>query len=360
MFTKSIGNMKKTISIGKISIHIDVCVFKRKSEEEVKGSQRTKDSLEEAANKFIEAARLERRPSTVSNYLSALRSFQRFLGGRDISCHEVTAPLIRQYGKWLGDNGVCPNTQSCYMRSLRRVMKGCGIDTSTLFSNVFTGNARTVKRAAAARDIERLQRLQPKEGSFALLARDLFLFSFYALGMPFVDIAYLRPEQISDGYLTYHRRKTGQTIRVKIEPCMQQIIDRWSGAMRNRGTEKRGCKGSPYVFPLLSTTDPVEADRQRRQMLNRHNKALKKLGREAGVGCRLTSYTPRHSWATMAYSRSIELPVISQALGHNNPQTTLIYIRELDAQRLDKANHCVISTVSRGQHAIANTMRNAS
>ena len=62
--------------------------------------------MEDAALRFIEAARLERRPSTVSNYLSALRSFHRFLGGKDIGCHEVTAPLIRQYGKWLGDNGV--------------------------------------------------------------------------------------------------------------------------------------------------------------------------------------------------------------------------------------------------------------
>lgn len=340
--------MKKTIVIGRICISIGICISRKEKEKSHK-KKRRKDSLEKAALRFIADAGKERRPSTVNNYLSALRSFQRFLGGKDIGCKEVTAPLIRQYSKWLGDRGVCPNTQSCYMRSLRRVMKGCGIDTGGLFCDVFTGNARTVKRAAAPKDIERLQQLQPREGTFALLSRDLFLFSFYALGMPFVDMAYLRADQISDGYLTYHRRKTGQTVRVKIEPCMQQIINRWSGVGRNKGTEESGCKSNPYVFPLLTTTAPAEADRQRRHMLSRYNKALKKLGRQAGVECRLTSYVPRHSWATLAYSRSIELPVISQALGHNNPQTTLIYIRELDAQRLDKANHSVISTVNRRQ-----------
>ena len=53
-----------------------------------------------------------------------------------------------------------------------------------------------------------LGQLKPRRGAFMALARDLFLFSFYALGMPFVDMAYLRHEQISGGYLTYNRRKT--------------------------------------------------------------------------------------------------------------------------------------------------------
>ena len=298
----------------------------------VNNKRREDNSFRAAADRFIEAARLERRPSTVDNYRTAVRSFQRFLGGRDIGCGDVTDATIRQYAKWLGDEGVCPNTRSCYMRSLRRVMTGCGIDTAGLFSGIFTGNAKTRKRAIDAADIDKLARLSLQQGTFRAMARDLFLFSFFALGMPFADMAYLRKEQVSDGYLTYHRRKTGQTVRVRVEPCMQQIIDRYSR------------DDSPYLLPLLTGGDAATADRQRRRMLNRYNRTLKVLARQAGITCHLTSYTPRHSWATLAYSRSVDLPVIAQALGHTNPQTTLIYIREIDTERLDNANRMVINS----------------
>lgn len=315
------------------SITFALTISRQKKERKENEKKTAADSFMAAANNFIEEARLERRPSTVNNYRAALHSFSRFQGG-DTGSRDITAATIRRYAKWLDDRGVCPNTTSCYMRSLRRIMTGIGIDTTGLFKDVFTGNARTAKRAAEAADIKRMEQLKPRKGPFMALARDLFLFSFYALGMPFVDMAYLRHEQISGGYLTYNRRKTGQTVRVKIEPCMQRIIDRWS--------KQRHRAASPYVFPILTTEEPATADRQRRQQLNRYNRALKALASQAGINTRLTSYTPRHTWASMAYSKNVELPVITQAMGHTNPQTTLIYIREIDCQRLNKANQAVI------------------
>lgn len=52
-------------------------------------------------------------------------------------------------------------------------------------------------------------------------ARDLYLFSFYAQGMAFVDIVLLKKVDICNGVLTYSRHKSKQLIRIAVTPQMQ-------------------------------------------------------------------------------------------------------------------------------------------
>jgi integrase len=80
-------------------------------------------------------------------------------------------------------------------------------------------------------------------------------------------------------------------------------------------------------------------------MLNRYNRSLKTLARKAGVTRRLTSYTPRHTWASVAYDQNVDLSVISKALGHTNTQTTLTYIKEISDNRLAEANHLIVGRI---------------
>ena len=68
-----------------------------------------------------------------------------------------------------------------------------------------------------------------------------------------------------------------------------------------------------------------------------------RLSFKAGLRHSLTSYVARHSWASMAYTSNVDLSVISKALGHTSPKTTLTYIREIDDCRIDEANVAIIS-----------------
>ena len=264
--------------------------------------------------------------STSDNYLTAIRSFQQFLR-EELPTSFVDNNLMKQYERWLREHHLCMNTISCYMRSLRSLAsKVYGRKMRDMFSEVYTGRAETEKRALQKSDIIKIQEVKLKQGSFIALVRDLFLFSFYALGMPFVDMAFLRKEQISDGQIVYYRHKTGQRISLKIEPCMQKIIYRYQ------------TQNSCYVFPLLTTLDPDKAYEQYQEKLNRYNHELKHLAKLSGITKNLTSYVARHSWASAAYSDNVDLSVISKALGHTNPQNTLIYLRQIDDQRIQKAN----------------------
>ena len=270
--------------------------------------------------------------STLENYKTALRAFSRYLK-QDVNIANINQTLIKGFERWLRDQNLCLNTVSCYMRSLRSLLNRLDSENkSRAFESVYTGRARTEKRAVSEADVCCLKQVKLRPDSFLCLVRDVFLFSYYALGMPFVDIAFLRRSQINDNLLTYHRHKTGQRIVIPLEHCMKEIISRYKS-------------DNEYVFPLLHSLEPQKAYNEYLRMLNRYNRALKTLAIKAGVTQRLSSYTARHTWASVAYNQNVDLPVISKALGHTNPQTTLTYIRGINDDRLAQANHKIVNRI---------------
>lgn len=276
------------------------------------------------------------RYSTARNYRTALHSFMDFCRHNQVKLSDLTSTLISDYERWLKGK-VTMTTLSCYMRTLRAiynkaVIEGLVADKSP-FARSYTGYPKTEKRSLSIDDIRKLYRLPLKQGTFSCLVRDIFLFCIFACGIPFVDVAFLRKSQISDGYLTYHRRKTNQKVRLRLLPCAQQIIDRYQTA------------DSEYVFPFLNRSNPEEAYKQYKEKLCYYNKVLKRIGEKAGVSRKLTSYVSRHSWASMAYDQNTEVSVISKGLGHTSSNTTLIYIKGIDDVRLDEANQKIIQQI---------------
>ncbi|MST85389.1 site-specific integrase [Prevotellaceae bacterium LKV-178-WT-2A] len=250
---------------------------------------------------------------------------------------DLSPELMAGYSQWLRQHGISMNTVSCYLRSLRaiynKVVKQYRLEDRKPFNDLFTGHAKTVKRAATDDDIKRLQTMILLKQSALQLSRDIFLFSLYAQGMPFVDIAFLHKEQIQDGMIIYERHKTGQQIIVQIEGCMQEIIDRYSKA------------DSDFVFPIITTHNPAQAYKQYQSSLRTYNRNLHKLEKVAELKRSLTSYVVRHTWASIAYDTNIDLAVIASALGHTNTNTTRIYIRDINNRRLAEANKKVLGRI---------------
>ena len=290
--------------------------------------------LESAANE-VEHLKTSLSVSTVENYKTALRAFSRYLE-HDVSVESIDQNLIKGFERWLRDENVSLNSISCYMRSLRSLLNRVGAENqSDAFKGIYTGRAKTEKRAISEADIISIKQIELPPHKFQYLVRDVFLFSYYALGMPFVDVAFLRRSQISGDKLVYHRHKTGQRIVVPLDPCIMEIIERYKS-------------DSPYVFPLLKSTIPQKAYLEYLVMLNRYNRSLKSLAKKAGLNVRLTSYTARHTWASVAFASNVDTPVISQALGHTNTQTTLTYIKEINDDRLAKASHDINNRIKKG------------
>ena len=281
---------------------------------------------------LVDGAKAEGRYKTAANYLTAARSWSKYVAGDDWRFSEMDATKVEGYQRWLAQQGICQNTISAYMRALR-VMYHRLLNDRLPFDKVFTGRAKTAKRSITEQEILRLKALQLPEGSSLSLARDLFIFSFYAMGMPFVDIAYLKKSQIQQGFIKYARHKTGQPIQVTLLPQMRLIIDRYISP------------DSEYVFPILSATAPDAQHKQYSSSLRLYNHSLYRLSELAGFSHPLSSYVVRHSWASIAYQHHVDIGLIGKALGHTKTSTTLLYIKELFDVDLAEANQALMSKI---------------
>lgn len=265
-------------------------------------------------------------------YKSALRSFMRFRKGRDIRLSEITAEQMALYADYLSGEGVSLNTNSFYMRVLRaiynRAVEEELVMQSYPFRAVYTGVEKTLKRSIPFEVLKRIKKLDLSLDSSLDFARDVFLFSFYTRGMSFVDISYLRKGDIQDGVLRYRRKKTGQRLFIRWEKCMQEIIDKYAQSETD------------YLLPIIRLKG-----NERRQYINAlHlvNRRLKDLSRMINYPVSLTMYVARHSWASVAKSKNIPLSVISESMGHDSENTTLIYLASLDNSVIDNANRQIL------------------
>ena len=285
----------------------------------------------------IRLMRNANRLGTAQNYEKTMKNFAEFLGGVNLPFSAMTEQLIADYNAFLVQRGMVRNSISFYMRIMRAVYNKAVrqklVEQSHPFTEVYTGIDRTRKRAVSESVISQLYKLKLAEGTPLALARDIFIFSYCTRGMAFVDIAYLKKENIQNGVICYARRKTGQLLSVRIEPSIQRIIDRYSSAL------------SPYVFPILTSTDTKEAYEEYQVAINNHNRQLRRLSKMLPAGCKLTSYTSRHSWATAARNHNVPISVISAGMGHTSEQTTQIYLTMLENSVIDDANQGLIRSL---------------
>lgn len=278
------------------------------------------------------------RQGTAKTYTSTLNSFRRFRQNADMSFLSVNADTVERYEAWMLDCGLVRNTTSFYLRTLRTVYnqaveQGLTADRNA-FRRVYTGFDKTSKRAVLLDTVRKIKRLDLSAFPKLDFARDMFLFSFYMRGMPFVDIAFLKKKNLKDGMVKYQRRKTKQTLCIEWEKQMQTIINKY----------KQKTIGTEYLLPIITTGGGSERH-QYRMAQQRVNRALKKISRMIGLSVPITMYVARHSWASAAYRMKIPLAVISEGMGHDSEKTTQIYLASLDSSQIDKANKRILNRV---------------
>ena len=75
------------------------------------------------------------------------------------------------------------------------------------------------------------------------------------------------------------------------------------------------------------------------------NYRLSRLKKYMKTAAHLSSYTIRHTWATMAYYCEIHPGIISEAMGHSSIKVTETYLKPFQNEKIDNANSQVISYV---------------
>lgn len=273
---------------------------------------------------------------TAKTYTAVKSSFSKFAKERNICIRDMNPDLVMSFESFLLKSGLCPNSTSFHMRNLRaiynRAVEEGLTEQNNPFRRVYTGVAKTVKRAVPLCGIKKIKNLNLENKPDLCFARDMFMFSFYTRGMSIIDMSYLKKTNLANGFLIYRRKKTGQTLTIKWEKQMQEIVSRCS------------IESSSYLLPILDDecTDTRKRYQTKAQYINRN---LKEVGKLAGLSIPLTLYVARHCWASVARSKNIPLAVISEGMGHDSEKTTQIYLAELDSYAVDRANKLIIKSL---------------
>lgn len=287
-------------------------------------------------------------------YACTLRSYEKFCAEErhpknitaSLSMQEIFTPeRLKEYEDWLAGQQSSPNTISTYMRTLQAVYNrwmSPGIEgyNPVLFKDVYTKVESRTKRALTAEQMEQL-----RNTDFSVLALrqqqvlTYFLLMFMLRGMPFIDLAHLRKSDLRNRRITYRRHKTGKLMVVDVPPDAMRLLQKY-----------RDKTDSEYLFPLLHGGLFMEEHHHRYQETLRHfNRELARLMKQLLPGVSVSSYTARHTWATLAYHSGVPVGLISQSLGHSSIRVTMTYLKPFDAEVIDRINRQVISLVKKSK-----------
>lgn len=287
-------------------------------------------------------------------YACTLRSYEKFCAEErhpknttaSLSMQEIFTPeRLKEYEDWLAGQQSSPNTISTYMRTLQAVYNrwmSPGIEgyNPVLFKDVYTKVESRTKRALTA---EQMEQLRNTDFSVLTLRQQqvltYFLLMFMLRGMPFIDLAHLRKSDLRNRRITYRRHKTGKLMVVDVPPDAMRLLQKY-----------RDKTDSEYLFPLLHGGLFMEEHHHRYQETLRHfNRELARLMKQLLPGVSVSSYTARHTWATLAYHSGVPVGLISQSLGYSSIRVTMTYLKPFDAEVIDRINRQVISLVKKSK-----------
>ena len=272
----------------------------------------------------------EKRLNTAESYRYSNVSISKFRP--KLKLVDVTPEFLRDYQKYMEENGASRTTIGFYLRCLRAVINEA-IAEGYLSKELYPFGrrqyqipaSRNVKKSLTTADVQKIMDYEPLTESEEK-ARDLWLFSYFCNGMNIKDIVHLRYRNIDfeEEMILFMRAKTeytqreGKPINVVLLPQAKAIIKRWG---------IKPTLESAYVFPVLSDNMSAEQQLSEKNLLVKLiNKYMKRIGQKLGIQIKLTTYVARHTFATVLKRSGAPMEFISESLGHKDMRTTENYL----------------------------------
>ena len=281
----------------------------------------------------IEALIAAKRTGYALSVRQAYTSLMRFNGHLNIYFSDIDTVWLKRYETWLRGQGFSENTIGRRFRTLRAVYN-VAIEEKCVKADYYPFKSykvsklhqATAKRAISKADIMRIIEYRSND-FYKQFAVDLFAFGYFMGGINFVDIAYLKTDNIVDGRLIYTRRKTHKLIRLPLQPTAREIIDRYQQ------------DGALFLFPILSAFHKTEQQQRNRvhKVISKVNERLKEVGKELEIPIDLTTYVSRHSFATVLKREGVSTSIICESLGHSSEKVTQIYLDSFENSQIDAA-----------------------
>ena len=268
------------------------------------------------------------RISTASSYRCAAASLLK-VWGEDLPLDNIGPVDLQQYEEAM--SGASPTTIGIYLRNLRSIFNQA-ISAGDIDQGAYPfgkyryqiPTGRNIKKALTLEDVGKIFSAECSPG-WEDRARALWCFSYLCNGMNMTDIAHLKWGDIDGDRIVFERSKIRRRTRsapvkvvVMITEKIRQILDDYGKGPRLAGN---------YVFGILRPGDDPQRDyRNIQQLISNVNRNIKKVCKRAGIKGNVTTYTARHSFATVLKRSGAPIQYISESLGHKDLKTTENYL----------------------------------
>jgi integrase len=275
-------------------------------------------------NRFSTAITFQYTIKSIEDYLT-------FLNRKRLAFSDITPDWLQSFEDWMDANKKSITTTGIYLRNLRTILNQA-IENGFLprENYPFSKNkyqipsARNTKKALTISNIKKIIEYSPKTDAEER-AKDLWVFSYLCNGVNIKDISRLKYKNLDTKRISFVRAKTERSTKANQKsiiviriPEINAIINKWG----NRKTAPED-----YVFPILSENDTPEQEYAKIQQATKTiNKYTKRIGKEFGFELTLTTYTARHSFATVLKRSGAPVEFISESLGHSSLRTTESYL----------------------------------
>ena len=194
---------------------------------------------------------------------------------------------------------------------------------------------RNIKKALSKEELTLIANYIPPTGTSQGLYKDLWLFSFYCNGMNVADICHLQNKNNQGKFIIFQRRKTinkykssPKYIKDAITSLIQATINKWGA--QNSGPDD-------YLFPILNhSMTAYEHKKRTKEITHNLNDNMKTIAKAMNIDKNITSYTARHSFATIMKNLGASTELISESFGHSSVSVTENYLDSFDNSTLEQ------------------------
>jgi integrase/recombinase XerD len=245
----------------------------------------------------------------------------------------VTPDFLRAYERWMLEQNRSLTTVGIYLRALRTLFNDAILEGLISKKNYPFGKkplyqipaGQNIKKALSRSELKQIFDYEPATPTEAR-ARDFWIFIYLCNGINPKDIAELKFKNLDRAMqkITFRRAKTKRTNRdskpaeIYLQPLAAEILERYATKPE---------KPEAYIFPIL--TDGDNAQRQDDDISNfvqTINKPMRVIRAKLGIEKQVTTYTARHSFATMLKRSGAPMEFISESLRHQDLRTTEKYL----------------------------------
>jgi len=289
---------------------------------------------------YIETLKKQKRIGTAESYSSSYEILKKYK--KSLQFYELTPELLQSFENWMVKKEKSLTTVGIYTRNIRAVYnysisKGYINRDSYPFGRgkYEIPAGRNIKKALSKSEIKKIIDYSPAPGSLEEFSRDMWLFSYLCNGMNINDIARLKYSNLVDNKsIVFHRQKTRLTKKQNQRP-----IKAFLGEIALKIIEIHGNDRLPenYIFEILK---PGMTDEKIfttiRQTVKNINNYIRKIAGKLEITKDVTTYTARHTFATMLKHSGVPTDFISEQLGHYDIKTTENYLDSFDDETLIK------------------------